>query len=1050
MNRIALLLTAAATLAAAAADPLDRERLVAWCIVPFDAAERGPEQRARMLKELGLTRCAYDWRRQHVNDFEAEILAYQRHGIEFFAFWSEHPKAFELFEKHDLAPQIWRTAPSPEGPDQAARVIAAADAMEALAEKCATLGSKFGLYNHGGWGGQPENLLAVCEELHRRGHDHVGIVYNWHHAHDRIDDWPQVLEMLEPHLLCLNLNGMNPGAEPKILPLGQGRHEKAMLRTLIDSDYDGPIGILDHRHDTDAKLALEANLKGLETLREQLAASGALAPGPLEPGSHPHHDAWINRDRVYDFYAKQARRFSAVEPLPETLPPYPGLDGPGHGHWGNQNDQDIWKDARIREMDHGPMVSAVFRGDGKTIPRGIGVSLGDDRHAVFNPESLAYELLWHGEFIAWSDVRRGFLHGAKPAGETAWKRKDGRGWTGRGEFLGVHRAGDRVGFAYRIDDTSIIDTLELVDGKPRRVIHHRGPRPEPLRDSPPLQWNAFDGELPPEFEPTDTTPLELTTRGKRGAGRPYAIDTLTLPADTASNSLFFIGGFDFLGPRKIALCTIHGEVWTVEWDDDSLAELRWSRFARGLHQPLGLKVADGVIHVMGRDQLIALHDRNDDGVADHHECVSMAHRCSAGGHDFITGLERDDAGRWYFASGKQGLCRLSPDGDELEVLATGFRNPNGLGITPDGSTILTSVQEGNWTPASAICEVVEGGHYGLGGPREGPLGYVPPLLYLPRGADHSSGGQTHIDSDRWGPVRGSWLHFSFGNATHFLVHREELDGRAQAVAIPLRGEFLSGAHRGRFSPHDGQLYVAGSQGWGSYGVRDGSLQRVRHTGGAFPYPVDWETRANGVLLSFADPIGSTHLERDRWFAQQWNYLYGPAYGSPERSVRHPDRDGHDPLAIHSIQRLDDHRLFVEIPQLQPVHQFHLHFNGDGGSRFEAFATLHALGEPFTGFDGYTHLAKRFISRSAGEAPDALDAETLIHSCTACHHPLERVVGPSFAEIRTKYAGNPAGIVQWAMDPAENRNPELPPMPSFAFLGEERLRAIAEHILAPGR
>ena len=39
---------------------LRTENLVAWCIVPFDASKRSPEQRARMLKELGMTRCAYD------------------------------------------------------------------------------------------------------------------------------------------------------------------------------------------------------------------------------------------------------------------------------------------------------------------------------------------------------------------------------------------------------------------------------------------------------------------------------------------------------------------------------------------------------------------------------------------------------------------------------------------------------------------------------------------------------------------------------------------------------------------------------------------------------------------------------------------------------------------------------------------------------------------------------------------------------------------------------------------------------------------------------
>ncbi|MFO7973472.1 MAG: sugar phosphate isomerase/epimerase, partial [Candidatus Hydrogenedentota bacterium] len=52
-----------------------RENLVAWCVVPFDANKRGPEGRAAMLKRLGFTKLAYDWRAEHVPEFEAEIKA---------------------------------------------------------------------------------------------------------------------------------------------------------------------------------------------------------------------------------------------------------------------------------------------------------------------------------------------------------------------------------------------------------------------------------------------------------------------------------------------------------------------------------------------------------------------------------------------------------------------------------------------------------------------------------------------------------------------------------------------------------------------------------------------------------------------------------------------------------------------------------------------------------------------------------------------------------------------------------------------------------------
>lgn len=261
-----------------AATPWDvfaRDNLVAWCIVPFDAKKRGPAERSAMLVDLGLRRCAYDWRDEHVASFEEEILQYRKHGIEYFAFWGGHEEAYRLFEKHRLLPQIWRTLADPGGGNREERVEAAAASMEAIARRAAGLGCKLGLYNHGGWGGEPANLVAVCKLLHAKGCKNVGIVYNWHHGHGHIVDWAESLALMKPYLLCLNLNGMNTDAKPKILALGRGEHDLTMLKILVASGYDGPIGILDHQGQLDAKESLQANLDGLEKLKKELMASGS-------------------------------------------------------------------------------------------------------------------------------------------------------------------------------------------------------------------------------------------------------------------------------------------------------------------------------------------------------------------------------------------------------------------------------------------------------------------------------------------------------------------------------------------------------------------------------------------------------------------------------------------------------------------------------------------------------------------------------------------------------------------------------------------------------
>lgn len=252
---------------------LNTDNLVAWCIVPFDAAERGPIARAEMLHELRIKRCAYDWRKKHVPTFEKEILAYKKYDIDFFAFWGMHEQAFELFRKHELTPQIWQTLSEPSGNgDRDSKIKQATKQLLPLAESTKQLGSKLALYNHGGWGGEPSNLVSVCKALHQLGQTHVGIVYNFHHGHDHIDDWAESLKLMLPYLHCLNLNGMNTDAQPKILGIGRGEHEQAMIRTIVESGYRGRIGILDHRPEIDARESLQDNLDGLAKLRTTIGS----------------------------------------------------------------------------------------------------------------------------------------------------------------------------------------------------------------------------------------------------------------------------------------------------------------------------------------------------------------------------------------------------------------------------------------------------------------------------------------------------------------------------------------------------------------------------------------------------------------------------------------------------------------------------------------------------------------------------------------------------------------------------------------------------------
>lgn len=255
--------------------------LVAWCIVPFDAAKRGPEERAKMLEQLGFKLFAYDYRAEHIPTFDAEMEALKRHHIQLFAWWfpttmnDEARLILDVLKRHNLQAQLWVTGagePTKSPDEQKARVETEAQRIRSIAEAAAKIHCTVALYNHGGWFGNPDNQLAIIELLRTQGITNIGIVYNQHHGHDDLDHFPELLQRMKPHLLALNLNGMRRDAEKsgnKILPLGQGDLDLKLLKFIAASGWHGPIGILNHTEE-DAEKRLRENLQGLDRLVPQL------------------------------------------------------------------------------------------------------------------------------------------------------------------------------------------------------------------------------------------------------------------------------------------------------------------------------------------------------------------------------------------------------------------------------------------------------------------------------------------------------------------------------------------------------------------------------------------------------------------------------------------------------------------------------------------------------------------------------------------------------------------------------------------------------------
>jgi hypothetical protein len=427
----------------------------------------------------------------------------------------------------------------------------------------------------------------------------------------------------------------------------------------------------------------------------------------------------------------------------------------------------------------------------------------------------------------------------------------------------------------------------------------------------------------------------LATRGQ--IGKPngaFAVDTLTMPYENPWHALLFSGDLDFFPNGDAAVGTVHGDVWRVRGIDDKLEHLTWQRIATGLFQPLGLKIIDGKVYVLGRDQITILEDLNGDGETDHYINFNNDAEVDAGGHGYATCLETDRAGNFYSlrcASGTAhggSLLRISADGAKLEVIATGFRNPNGLGVGPD-DTVTVADQEGNWVPSTRLDLIHPGGFYGympMHHRAETPKIYDAPLCWMPKSADNSAASQVWVPADKWGPLAGQMLHLSYGHSSLLLVVRDPNLPQGGVVPLPVR--FISGAMRGRFNPQDGHLYVTGLRGWQTAALRDGCFQRVRCLTEKLHVPVAIAAHANGLRVTFSESLDrATAEDPGSYDATRWNYRWAESYGSKDWSVAEPQKEGRDTVTITSAKVAPDGRsVFLTIPELRPAMQMQLRYN----------------------------------------------------------------------------------------------------------------------------
>ncbi len=491
---------------------------------------------------------------------------------------------------------------------------------------------------------------------------------------------------------------------------------------------------------------------------------------------------------------------------------------------------------------------------------------------------------------------------------------------------------------------------------PTGLIEHAGRAtpPEdltPLLDGGPRQW--------PESLETGIQPLGNTNG-------PFAVESLTLPDENPWRSWLRLGGLDFFADGdRAAVCSWQGDVWIVSGLAGTSGRLSWQRTASGLFQPLGLKIVDEQIYVLGRDQITRLHDVNGDGETDFYENFNNDAQVTDHFHEFAMDLQTDKEGNFYYLKAARHalpavvpqhgtLLQVSRDGSQTRILARGFRAPDGLLVNDDG-TFLNSDQEGHWTPMNRINWIRPGGFYGnmmAANPQQVAVDATDrPVCWIHREMDRSPTAPVWVPHGQWGSLEGALLCLSYGTGKTWRVLYEQVGDVVQGgiVLLPIP-EFPTGIQRGRFHPRDGMLYVCGLFGWSSDKTLSGGLYRIRYTGAVVRVPDSLSVTRNGVLLHFPLPLDAqTAADRHNYVVSRWNYQRSENYGSGDYRVS-DGKPGRDPVPVSQVSVSHDRQsVFLHIRDMVACMQMRIQYGlqeADG----EAVAgivdhTVHVLPEP---------------------------------------------------------------------------------------------------------
>jgi len=418
---------------------------------------------------------------------------------------------------------------------------------------------------------------------------------------------------------------------------------------------------------------------------------------------------------------------------------------------------------------------------------------------------------------------------------------------------------------------------------------------------------------------------------------------------------------------------------------------RWKKFAEGLHTPLGIIAGDGgEFYVVQVPELTRVADTDGDGEADLYETISDGWGLSGNYHEFIAGPVRDREGNFFITLGlasggaeprqpvrgeltvkgrrsatpQEGnvnsvghyspvpyrgcAVKVTPAG-KLSLFACGFRQPNGLGISPEGELFVADNQ-GDWVGTSPLHHVTEGAFHGhpaslnwhpdFAGrdPVEIPIAELDrkrkrPAILFPQNDMGGSVAEPLFDltEGKFGPYAGQMF---VAEWTYPRIHRVDLevvDGEYQGATFPFvyQNGLRMANNRMALSPGGRDLYLAQtSRIWGSIE----GLQRITWTGRVPMDILSMKLTTSGFDLTFTKPADPrTASEPSAYSMTHYYYLYHSTYGSPKTDET--------PVKIEKVElSADGLRARLTVDELIPGRVYDLRPSGIQAADGEPLAT----------------------------------------------------------------------------------------------------------------